>query len=146
VPGAALAAFAWSMGFIEGAAWGDDPWNFMPVQVPLRIGTCLIILSAIAKASQRLTRLPRFFSAVAQETLPIYFVHLCIVYGSIWNSGLMQAFGAALGPLETLAWVLSLLGAMAALGWYWHWLKHARPRLATWTTAGVALLLTARLL
>jgi hypothetical protein len=146
LPGVLLASFAWMMGFSAGAPWGDDPWNFIPVQVPIRIGASLIILSAIATASRHLTRLPRFFSAVAQETLPIYFVHLCIVYGSIWNSGLMQAFGAALGPVETVGWVLALLGSMAALGWYWHWLKHARPRLATWTTAAVAVLLTVRLL
>jgi hypothetical protein len=35
---------------------------------------------------------------------------------------------------------------MGALGWYWHWLKHSRPRAAAWTMAGAAGLLVARLL
>ena len=69
-----------------------------PIQLAIRIGACLIILAAIARASQRLTRLPRFFAAVAQETLPIYFVHLCIVYGSIWNRGLAVWYAALTGP------------------------------------------------
>jgi hypothetical protein len=69
-----------------------------------------------------------------------------IVYGSIWNSGLAVWYAASLGPMATLSCVLLLLGAMAALGWYWHWMKHAYPTLARWTMAGVAALLVIRLL
>jgi uncharacterized membrane protein len=146
LPGAALSALGWGLAAVEDAPWGPDAWNFMPIQLAIRIGACLVLLAAIARASQRLTRLPRFFSAVAQETLPIYFVHLCIVYGSIWNSGLAVWYAASLGPLATLLCVLMLLASMAALGWYWHWLKHASPRLARWITAGVAALLVIQLL
>jgi hypothetical protein len=146
VPGIVLSALGWGLAQIEVAPWGPDAWNFMPIQLAIRIGACLIILAGIAGASQRLKRLPRFFAAVAQETLPIYFVHLMIVYGSIWNSGLAVWYAASLGPMPTLACVVFLLASMAALGWYWHWLKHARPTLARWTMAGVAALLVIRLL
>ena len=146
VPGVVLSALGWGLAQIEHAPWGTDAWNFMPIQVAIRIGACLIILAAIARASQRLTRLPRFFAAVAQETLPIYFVHLMIVYGSIWNRGMAMRYAASLGPMATLFCVLCLLASMAALGWYWHWLKHAHSTLAKWTMAGVAALLVIRLL
>lgn len=146
LPGVVFVAAAWTLAGLQGMPWSDDPWNFMPVQVPLRIGSCLIILSVIAWASQRLTRLPRFFAAVAQETLPIYFVHLCIVYGSIWGPGLAQAFGGSLGPAGTLGWVLALLGSMSALGWFWHGLKHTQPRRARWTAVAAGALLAGRLL
>ena len=146
VPGVVLSALGWGLAQIEHAPWGTDAWNFMPIQVSIRIGACLIILAAIARASQRLTRLPRFFAAVAQETLPIYFVHLMIVYGSIWNRGLAMRYAASLGPVATLFCVLCLLLSMAALGWYWHWLKHAHSTLAKWTMAGVAALLVIQLL
>jgi uncharacterized membrane protein len=146
VPGAVLSALGWGLAQIEHAPWGTDAWNFMPIQLAIRIGACLIILAAIARASQRLTRLPHFFAAVAQETLPIYFVHLMIVYGSIWNSGLAMRHAASLGPMATLFCVLCLWVSMAALGWYWHWLKHAHSTLARWTMAGVAALLVIRLL
>jgi len=92
------------------------------------------------------TRLPHVFAAVAQETLLIYFVHLMIVYGSIWNAGLAIYYAASLGPVATLLWVAFVLVSMAALGWYWHWLKHAQPTVARWTMAGVAALLVIRLL
>jgi surface polysaccharide O-acyltransferase-like enzyme len=146
VPGAIIAAGGWWVGSWEGTSWSGDPWNFIPVQVSIRVGTCLVLMSAIAVASQRMTRLPQFFAAVAQETLPIYFVHLCIVYGSIWSGGLVQVFGPTLGPWATVTCVVVLLAAMAVLGWSWHWLKQARPRAARWTMAGVAAVLVGRLL
>jgi hypothetical protein len=69
---------------------------------------------------------------MAQETLLIYFIHLCVIYGSAWSYGLVQAFGATLDPWGTLGVVLALVAAMAAMASYWNWLKHARPRTALW--------------
>jgi hypothetical protein len=129
-----------------GLSSGVVPSGHVVVQVVMRTGASLVLVGAIAHASQRLARLPRFFGAVAQETLLIYFVHLCIVYGSIWNSGLRQALGASLGPRETLMCVVVLLASMAGLGWAWHGLKHARPRVAQWARVAVGIVLVARLL
>src|SRR4030095_8795295 len=138
VPGVVLSALGWGLAAVEQAPWGPDAWNFMPIQLAIRIGACLIVLAVIAWSSQRLMRLPHFFAAVAQETLLIYFVHLCIVYGSIWNNGLAIWYAASLGPLATLLCVLFLLVSMAALGWYWHGLKHTRPWPGRGGTAGGA--------
>ena len=145
-PGLLLSAVGWGLTAVADAPWGPDAWNFMPIQLAIRIGACLIILAGIAWASQHLTRVPHFFAAVAQETLLIYFVHLCLVYGSIWNRGLAVWYAASLGPMATLLCVFLVLASMAALGWFWHGLKHTRPRLAKWITAGVAALLVIQLL
>jgi uncharacterized membrane protein len=80
VPGIVLSCFGWGLTAVENAPWGPDAWNFMPIQVAIRVGACLVILAAIAGASQRLARLPRFFAAVAQETLLMLLVDLCLVY------------------------------------------------------------------
>jgi len=112
----------------------------------LRMGASLILLSLIARASQRITRLPHVFGAVAQETLLIYFVHLCVVYGSVWNRGLAQVYGPTLGPGRTVLAVVFLLAAMGGLALYWNWWKHTRPRLARWTALAVGGVLLYRLL
>lgn len=146
VPGALLATAGALLMARDGAPWSADPWNFIPLQVTVRLGSCMVLLALIAYASLRIRRLPRFFAAVAQETLLIYFVHLCIVYGSVWAPGLSRWFGASLDPLSTAVCVVLLLASMAALGWTWHGVKHTRPRLARWMTATAAALLVARLI
>jgi uncharacterized membrane protein len=111
-------------------ASGIDDFGWIPGQVLLRTGVCLAILGAVAQASARIDQLPHVFGAVAQESLVVYFVHLCIVYGSIWNAGLYQFYGDALGPGATVLAVAAVVLSMIALAWQWNGLKHHRPRMA----------------
>jgi uncharacterized membrane protein len=112
------------------ALFGGGPFTFIPPQVLVRAGTCLVIMGAIAHGSRLLGSLPRIFGAVAQETLLIYFLHLCIVYGSIWGPGLRQLYGPTLGPLGIGTVVVVLIAAMTAVAWQWNWTKHASPQRA----------------
>jgi acyltransferase len=141
-PGLGLVTLA----FVVGWVGGQGAWESVPNQVALRMGVSLMLLALIARASQRINHLPHLFGAVAQETLLIYFVHLCIVYGSVWNTGLAQAYGPTLGPGQTILVVVLLLAAMAGLALYWNWWKHTRPRLARWTAIAAGLVLIYRLL
>jgi uncharacterized membrane protein len=145
-PGLALVTLAFVVEMLPDSLVGVGAWESVPNQVALRMGASLMLLAVIARASQRITRLPHIFGAVAQETLLIYFVHLCIVYGSVWNRGLAQAFGPTLGPGRTVLYVVLLLAAMGALALYWNWWKHTRPRLARLTALAVGVLLVYRLL
>ncbi len=40
--------------------------------------------------------------SLAQESLIIYFVHICILYGSTWNPGIRRWIGPTLAPLSAL--------------------------------------------
>ena len=146
VPGAAMLACALALRLGWPDAFGAGPGGIVPSEVLIRVGACLVILAVIAYLSRRITRLPHIFGAVAQESLLIYFVHLCIVYGSVWNRGLAQTYGATMPPGQTLIVVLMVIGSMVALAWYWNWWKHAHPRLALWTSYAVGALLLYRLL
>jgi hypothetical protein len=153
-----LAAFAnWTMvaGGVLGATgayaaaaalFGSGRWSWVPPEVMVRIGVCLVILGAIAHASRRIARLPHVFGAVAQESLLIYFVHLCIVYGSVWNKGLVHLWGNALAPAATVLVVLPLLGAMVALAWEWNRLKHVLPGTARRVSVAAGVVLAVLLL
>jgi uncharacterized membrane protein len=110
--------------------FGTGEWSFIPPQFLVRTGACLLVMGVIARASAHIGHLPHMFGAVAQETLLIYFVHLCIVYGSIWNQGLVQRYGETLGPGRMAAVVVLLLAAMTGLASFWNWWKHAHPHLA----------------
>jgi uncharacterized membrane protein len=127
-------------------AFGTGGGSLIPMEVLLRVGTCLVLLAGVAHLSRWIDRLPHVFGAVAQESLLIYFVHLCIVYGSVWNRGLAQIYGATLTPARTLLFIVLVLGSMVALAWYWNWAKHTRPGAARWMSYAVGSILIYRLL
>lgn len=139
-----LGAFArWGM-LLPGIALivlGRVVFDGIPSDVALRTGSCFIVMGLIALLSQRLSQLPHVFGAVAQESLVVYFVHLCIVYGSVWNPGLYRFYGGRMTPAATAGFVFAVVVPMIALAWYWNRLKHARPAAARWVsvTAGVVL-------
>jgi uncharacterized membrane protein len=125
--------------------YGPGAGQFIPGEFVLRTGVSFIVLGVVAHVSRRIGQLPHVFGAVAQESLLIYFVHLCIVYGSVWNQGLVQLLGATLRPIDTLPIVIALVGSMTLLAWYWNWYKHHRPRLARYVVIAVAVTLIAKL-
>jgi len=146
LPGAVMLSVGLWDGLWWAPPWFAGPGSFVPPQFLVRSGACLLMLGALAHASRPIQHLPRVFGAVAQETLVIYFVHLCIVYGSVWNPGLYQAFGPTLGPGPVLICVVLLMAAMIVLAWYWNWWKHVRPRAARWVAVAALTALVARLL
>lgn len=130
VPGILLTIVAYVIGGTPLPASGVDDFRWVPGQMLMRTGVCLVILGVVAHASRRIAQLPHVFGAVAQESLVVYFVHLCIVYGSIWNAGLYRSYGDALGPGATGLAVIAVVLPMIALAWQWNVLKHHRPRVA----------------
>jgi uncharacterized membrane protein len=130
LPGIVLTLVAYNMDSSPVMPAVADDWSWVPGQVLTRTGACLVILGLVAHASRHIAQLPRVFGAVAQESLLVYFVHLCIVYGSAWNSGLYRFYGEALGPGATVLAVIAVVLSMIALAWQWNGLKHHRPPLA----------------
>ncbi len=146
LPGVALILVALTMPAAPAVASGVDQWSWLPGQVLVRMGACFVILGLVAHASHHIDQLPHGFGAVAQESLVIYFVHLCIVYGSVWNSGLYQFYGEALTPAATVLAVVAVVLPMIALAWHWNGLKHARPRVARVVSVAAGIVMVALLL
>jgi uncharacterized membrane protein len=145
LPGGVLVAIASNMRIGPAAAVGLDDWTWIPGQILLRTGVCLAVLGVVAHISYRIKQLPHVFGAVAQESLVVYFVHLCVVYGSVWNRGLYQFYGEALSLPMTLLFVAAVVLPMIALAWQWNNLKHTRPQAARWVSIAVGIVLVVRL-
>lgn len=105
-------------------------WSTSPSLFLLRAGSVLVVLGLIAHLSRRLAHLPRGLAALAQESLQVYFTHLCIVYGSVWNVGLQSYVGATLSPDSVALVVVALVSSMIAFAWAWNWCKHAHRGIA----------------
>lgn len=144
-PGAALMLL--SLGLTAQQRWlfGTNPYTFVPGDLAMRAGVCLVGLGGLAHVSRRMTRLPHLFGAVAQESLVVYVVHLCIVYGSVWNPGLAHVWARQLGPGVLVPIVVGLIGAMGWLAWRWNAWRHTRPVVLRRIAIGTALLMAFRM-
>jgi uncharacterized membrane protein len=143
-----LAAFANRAMLVPGAVLLTSGFAIEGVtsDVLIRLGSCLIVVGLLAHASRRIDQLPHVYGAVAQESLVVYFVHLCVVYGSIWNPGLASVWGESLSLGATVLAAVAVAAVMIALAFRWNRLKHVRPKAARWVTATAGIVLTARLL
>jgi len=105
-----------------------DFWKTSPSLFLIRAGCVCFLLTLFAWIAARFNVPHRACRVLAQESLLIYFVHLCILYGSIWNPGLRQMLGASLAPLPALGAICVLIVSMLLLAWSWNWFKRAEPR------------------
>jgi hypothetical protein len=105
-----------------------DFWKTSPTLFLIRAGCVGLLLAFFVCVVPRLAVPPRAWRSFAQESLLIYFMHVCILYGSIWNVGLRQVIGSTLAPLPTLGWICLLLLSMMLLAWSWNWFKREEPR------------------
>ena len=140
LPGVILLLLSFTSRLLPYPQFLGHPFDWPPTEFAVRTGPCLIIMGGIAMASRRIQHLPRIFGAIAQESLLVYFVHLCIVYGSAWNNGLYKWYAASLGPVATLAAVVFVVVSMTGLAVFWNHTKRTRPKTArriAWITGAV---------
>jgi len=119
------------------ALFGSGAYAFVPGNILVRAGVCLLIVGAIAHASRAVTELPHIFGAVAQESLLVYGLHLFIVFGSIWAPGLLTVYGPTRTPAQLLPIVVLLISSMMLAAYGWNWLKHSHRRVAWWSSIAV---------
>ena len=94
----------------------------------VRAGCVCLVLALMTYVTHWINTPRRLTTALARESLTVYFVHICVLYGSIWNPGLRQIIGQRLTLWECLAPVIVLVGSMFFLAWTWNWCKRTLPR------------------
>lgn len=117
-----------------------------PSQFLLQIGIVCVLLTALAWLVGGSRRRSPLLERFGQESLTVYVVHVCIVYGSPWSHGLRRLLGIDLAPPAVGAVVLTLWSAMLLLAVVWSRCKQQFPhqarevRLATFGTLAALLI------
>ncbi len=128
VGGAAVIALGLFLAVISPAVYGSmQLWKVNPGFFAIRAGSVCVLLALLSWVTRGIRMPQRAIQSIAQESLVVYFVHICFLYGSIWNGGLRQVIGATLLPLPTLAYICTLLISMLLLAWTWNWYKRTQP-------------------
>lgn len=104
-----------------------DVWKANPAFFLSRLGLVIIILGIVGWITNRIRVPYHAIRCVAEESLLIYFVHICILYGCVWHTGVADCVGAILPPTGVVPWITVLVISMLVLGWTWNQFKKAAP-------------------
>ena len=137
--GGGMVAAATILHHIPVAPYGHiDFWTTSPNPFLAKAGSVLMLLSLAVWITRSRSALPGVVSVLSRESLTIYVIHVCILYGSIWNNGLIQAIGPHLGLAATAGWMAVLIASMALMAWTWHECKRRSVHLSALIRVGVA--------
>jgi uncharacterized membrane protein len=109
--------------------YGDT--NFWPTTPHLfltRVGFVLAVIGFCTIASRWMQSSASTLRTLAEESLLVYFVHVDLLYGSVWNPGLRNYLGGSLSFAHAYLWVIAMIGAMTILACKWNRSKKTYPR------------------
>jgi uncharacterized membrane protein len=107
VAGMTLLALYYYTGHLKAAGYGSAHfWSSNPDLALLRLGSVSLLIVPIAFISARVHAVPPTLLTVGRRTLPIYMLHLLILYGSPWNPGINRICDKCLPLWTTLSAVL----------------------------------------
>lgn len=130
IAGSALAIGAGVLGEMGWFDYGSaDWWRSSPMSFVQRFGSVLLLLSMVAAIGHYVTRLTPPLQGLAEESLLVYAVHVALLYGSLWTTGIGPLMGPQ-PPRVVLLWVLIMLAAMTFLALVWNQIQRLHPRLA----------------
>jgi uncharacterized membrane protein len=120
-------------------------WRMWPGHSLFRTAGAMLFFAALYFANDWLSRsrIGGFLQRCGQESLFIYFWHLVIVYGSVWNTGLSFLYQKELQPLPAVLITAATVGAMYFTAMMWREYKTRQPRRAFWTLLTLGILFMA---
>jgi uncharacterized membrane protein len=97
----------------------DNFWHTSAVLFAARAGVILLVLGAALHLKQLPPGAANTVRTLAQESLLVYFLHVCVLYGSIWNPSLRDYCGGSfdLPRAATAACLMIALMLIIALAW-----------------------------
>jgi uncharacterized membrane protein len=121
--------------------------NFWPTTPHLfltRIGFVMALIGLASMAEAWIPFSPSSIRSLAEESLVVYFVHVSLLYGSIWNTGLKQLMGGTMGFAHAYLYVIAMISIMLTMAFQWNRAKKSHPmptfafRMALFTAAAIA--------
>lgn len=86
-----------------------------PAFVAQRLGLVLLVTSLISLAAIKIESIPHIIKLVGRNTLLIYVVHLVVLYGSAWNSGIGRSFERSFSIWQSVVAAALMLASMVGM-------------------------------
>jgi hypothetical protein len=101
-------------------------WSTSPSLFLIRASFVVVLLGGMLSVRPFASFSSSTIRSLAQESLFVYFLHVCLLYGSIWNAGLRERFSGLNLP-QALTVAALMIVAMAALALLWNRAKQGPP-------------------
>jgi uncharacterized membrane protein len=102
--------------------WPSTPHLFL-----VRVGFVAALLGLATFVERLLPVAPRTVQSLAEESLLVYFVHVILLYGSSWNTGVKEYLGASMTFAHAYLFVVALVAVMLTMAFYWNHTKKTYP-------------------
>lgn len=90
-------------------------WTTSPNLIFFRLGIVLLLNSAVSFLAIKLKKVPPILVHIGRNTLPIYVVHIVILYGSAWSLGLWNLFAKSFNVWSTIAAAILMIMLMVSM-------------------------------
>lgn len=104
--------------------------NFWPTSPHLFIARTGFVAAALGLATlleHWLPAAPATMQSLAEESLLVYFIHVMLLYGSRWNTGIRQLMGGTMDFAHAYTVVILLMTVMLVMAYFWNRAKKNYP-------------------
>lgn len=108
-------AMNWLSGAFTGAA---SLWAASVSLSLLRLGGLFLVCAVVSFIATKLNSIPPIVIWIGRQSLPIYALHLIILYGSAWNMGLNQVVDKRFDAWESVGAGLLMSVLMIGFAWF----------------------------
>jgi uncharacterized membrane protein len=102
-------------------------WPSTPHLFITRVGFVTALVGLASMAERYIPVKASTVRSLAEESLVVYFVHVALLYGSIWNPGIKQFLGGTMGFAHAYIFVVILISAMLLMAYHWNRAKNSHP-------------------
>ncbi len=106
---------------------GQNFWPTTPHLFLARVGFVTAIIGIASMAESWIPLKASTVRSLAEESLVVYFVHVSLLYGSIWNPGLKQFAGGTMGFAHAYLYVIAMISLMLTMAYNWNRAKKSHP-------------------
>jgi uncharacterized membrane protein len=132
-------------GFFHYVIGDANFWPSTPHLFLTRVGFVTALVGLASMAERYIPVKAATVRSLAEESLVVYFVHVAILYGSIWSPGIKQYIGGSMDFAHAYIVVLMMISAMLLMAYHWNRAKKSHPwptfafRTAIFAVAAIAI-------
>jgi uncharacterized membrane protein len=102
-------------------------WPTTPHLFVTRVGFVVTLIGLASMVEHWVPVKAATLRSLAEESLLVYFFHVALLYGSMWNLGVKHYVGGTMGFAHAYLFVIALVSSMLMLAYYWNRAKKSHP-------------------